>query len=135
MDVDIIPSDHLYFYILPESVNRAEIFAEDEAGTEISYKKPLITFSARNLGAFIDGNYKRAVVDGESCNGEKQGEYLLVVCDRAGMVMVPFLKDYYDGIYVVNIKDIVWMQNTNQFGELGYYRALEEFAESGQSNE
>ena len=71
-----------------------------------------------------------------------------MVCDSAGRLLVPYLKDYYDGVYVVNIKldgefyldfnqiveeyhisDVLYVQNTMEMGVSGYSKALNDFCE------
>ena len=99
------PVDWTYYYLLPDSVNRAEIMRLDEKGQMFSFKKPLITISARNDGTFIDAAYLRAIVDGKAKEKANQGKYLLVICDEKGKLIVPYLKDYYDGVYVINVKE------------------------------
>ena len=99
------PVDWTYYYLLPDSLNRVEITRLDDNGQIIHYKKPLLTVSARNDGTFIDVSYIRAIVDGKAGNKEKQGQYVLVICDEKGKLLVPYLKDYYDGVYVVNVRE------------------------------
>lgn len=100
-----LPADRTYYYLLPDSVDRVEVIRTDEAGKEIRYKKPLITASARNNGAFIGSRFTRAIVEGKACAKKYQGRYVLVLCDERGKLLVPYLKDYYDGVYVVSVKE------------------------------
>lgn len=141
------PVDWTYYYLIPGSVNRAEILRLDENGQMFSFKKPLITISARNDGTFIDAAYVRAIVDGETQEKSNRGKYLLVICDEKGKLIVPYLKDYYDGVYVINVKEdgafardvheilrayhiteAVYVQNACDMGVDGYDKAWQGFA-------
>lgn len=142
------PIDRTYYYMLPGAENKVEIIQTDLSGETIRYKKPLITPSAGNTGAFIASSYTRAIVEGDACDEEKRDNDILVVCDASGKMIVPFLKQYYAGVYVVNvredydfykdinrivdtyhIKEIVFAQNGFRMGATGYYRALADFCE------
>ena len=143
-----VPDDENYYYMLQGSDNMVEVIALDDDGTEVTYKKPLITPSSANLASYINGSFNRAIVEGGSKESVSGGKHLLVICDSAGKVVVPFLKDYYDGIYVVNVRedytlyddlneivakynisDVVYAQNSLELGVKGYYRALSAFCE------
>lgn len=140
--------DSLYYYLLPGTVDDAEVFDIDSIGKKVSYKKPLITNSDTNLGAFIDGGYTRAIVEGESYDKESPDEKILLICDGRGKLLAPYLKDYYDGVYVVNIREdyefiddiqeiveehniseMVIAQTVIEMGAKGYYRALSKVLE------
>lgn len=140
--------DQNYYYLLPDAPNMAEVFAENSSGEKLSYKKPIVTSSARNLGAFIDSIYSRAIVEGTPQDAEKEGKYLLIICDNAGQLLVPYLKDYYDGVYVINIRkedklyedlneivetyhisEVVFAQSAMEMGSRGYSKAVNPFCE------
>lgn len=141
------PVDWTYYYLLPDSVNRVEIMRLDENRKMFSFKKPLITISARNDGTFIDAAYVRAIVDGKAQHDNHKGKYLLVICDEKGKLIVPYLKDYYDGVYVINVKEdgnladdihdilqtyhiteAVYVQNACDMGVDGYDKMWQGFA-------
>ena len=138
--------DHIHYYMYPNSHNLVEVIKEDDNGNVINVKKPLITPSYRNTGMFIDSKYLSAIVEGKSLNGSNDGKYLLVVTDDTGKIMTPYLKDYYDGVYVVsilrnydlydkineiveqyNITDMLYIQSVSTMGNEGYSRALNPF--------
>lgn len=148
-DADLI-EDHVHYYILPGTKNRVEETRYDNGVATVS-KKPLITPSYRNTGMFISNGYYNAVVEGESTVEKNKGKYLMVICDGAGKIMVPFLKDYYDGVYVVNIMrdeglintindvltkynitDVLYIQNVMNMGVNSYSSALNRFCEEKQ---
>lgn len=143
-----IPYDSLYYYLLPGTVDDAEVFDIDSIGKKVSYKKPLITSSGTNLGAFIEGGYTRAIVEGESHDKERADEKIMLICDESGKLLAPYLKDYYDGVYVVNIREdyefiddiqeiveehniseMVIAQSVIEMGAKGHYRALSKVLE------
>lgn len=143
-----IPGDRTYYYLLPGSDNRVEIMDTDSSGKTICYKKPLITSSVADTGSFIAPVFTRAIVEGDTDNEKTKDSYILVVCDECGKMLVPYLKDYYDGVYVINIKEdddfftdikqivdayhiteVVFSQNALKMGASGYYRALSDFCE------
>lgn len=133
----------LYYYWLKGLPQQAEIIRFHKVEGEERYKKPLFTPSSINLSSVIEDEYDRAIVEGESLDGKKTDQYLLVINDRAGAWSVPYLKDYYDGIYVINIhedsflyrdiesiveeyriSEVLWVQNAMELGKKGYYKAL-----------
>lgn len=142
------PADRTYYYLIPDSPNKVEIIDIESSGKKNCYKKPLITSSVGNTGAFIAPDYTRAIVEGDTDNEKTKDSYILVVCDGCGKMLVPYLKDYYDGVYVVNIKEdydfytdirqivdeyhiteVVFSQNALEMGATGYDRALLDFCE------
>lgn len=143
-----IQYDSLYYYLLPDAVDDIEVIDTDASGERVCYKKSLITNSGTNLGAFIDGGYTRAIVEGESYDKESPDEKILLICDGRGKLLAPYLKDYYDGVYVVNIREdyefiddiqkildeyniseLVIAQSAIEMGAKGYYRALSKVLE------
>jgi len=146
--------DYVEYYNLPDSVNRVEVFAKDDNGEIYSYKRFLYSEAASNLGTFVYTSDIRAIVEGESIQEKNKDKYLLVICDEAGKVIVPFLKDYYDGIYVVNIalddnfyedinnivkeyniSEVLYIQKSMRIGDSGYSKALNDFRREDSSNE
>lgn len=143
---DSWPYDRVYYYLIPGSENKAEIIYTTEDGNTICYKKPVITCSARNTGSFITSNYTRAIVEGETTEKSHKDKYVLVIGDETGKLLVPYLKDYYDGVYLVNVRqdrnfytdideivnqyqitEVVFAQRAVEMGKLGYDLALNEF--------
>lgn len=141
--------DRIVYYSLPDSKNRAQICGIQEDGERYCYKKPLVTTSAMNTGSFLDNHFCRAIVEGEARNDIKKGKYVLVVCDERGKLLVPYLKDYYDGVYVVNImedydfkndlkdiikrydiSEVVYAQSAVYMGNTGFSRALNGFCQT-----
>lgn len=133
----------LVYYWLKDSPDRVEIILFDDDGKKQGYKKALFTPSSVNLSSIIESDYARAVVEGKSMDGKKLDEYLLLIGDRKGKLLVPYLKDYYAGIIVIkisedpflyddintlikeyNIKEVLWAQNSLELAKTGYYRAL-----------
>lgn len=138
--------NRIEYYSLPGKKQLATIMRVYDVGTVKTYKKPLFSPSLVNMSSVIDSNYARAIVEGESVDGRNKDNHLLVICDTAGKCVVPFLKDYYDGIYVINIhqddrfyhdieqimdeyniNEVLWIQTAEQYGKKGYFRALEEW--------
>lgn len=137
----------LYYYQLKDSLQRVEIIL-NEGDVLKSYKKPLFTPSTVNLSAVIDSSFVRAIVAGKSMDGNKTEQYLMVICDYSGKWIVPYLKDYYAGIYVINvykdnylyqdicdllvennITEVMWVQDGQELGKKGYSKALTDFVE------
>lgn len=139
-----LADNRLYYYWLKGLRQQAKIMVRNPQGKEESYKKPLFTPSSINQTSLLDDDYDRAIVEGESVDKKKEKNYLLVLNDRAGAWVVPYLKDYYDGIYVVNLQrdpyfykdaakiikeyritELLWVQNAMELGKKGYDKALE----------
>lgn len=139
-----LADNRLYYYWLKGARQQVKILVRNPQGKEESYKKPLFTPSSINQTSLLDDDYDRAIVEGESVDKKKENKYLLVLNDRAGSWVVPYLKDYYDGIYVVNLQrdscfyndvaeiikeyritELLWVQNAMELGKKGYDKALE----------
>lgn len=140
-----IPEDPLFYYLLPGAPNRAQIIWRDEEGRTGTYPVPVVTSSAQNLGAFLASIYERAVVEG----GGEQGN-LLLICDAAGKVLAPFLANYCQELYVVNVETdscfyeefaayleenditaVVYSQSAWTLGERSFSSAVNAFLEDG----
>lgn len=136
-------NNRLRFYRLRDAPQRVEVIGVGEQGGQEQYKKPLFTPSSINLASVIDSTYARAIVEGESIDGRNTENYLLVICDVVGSWVVPYLKDYYAGVYVINIcedsylyKDLddlvekygiteaLWVQTAAELGKAGYDKAM-----------
>lgn len=134
--------DELVYYHLPGSQNLAKII-EVQDGKTVEINKALITFSSRNTSSVLSGNYVRAIVPGDALSSAKKDEYLLLLCDGDGKLLLPYLKNYYKGVYVVNIthnsflqedistlvqsyhvKDVLIAQDTLNFGKKGFDAAV-----------
>ena len=100
-----LPTDKTYYYILPGTENKVEIMETNSSGEQICYKKPLITPSAGNTGAFIAPSFTRALVVGDAYNEKKKDNNILIVCDESGKMIVPYVKQYYAGVYVINVRE------------------------------
>ncbi|MCH4192201.1 MAG: DHHW family protein [Butyrivibrio sp.] len=143
-----IEEDPLYFYLSPKSENREEIVEENSAGEMIRTKKPMITTETVGLGAFVGNDYEYAIVDG------KGAKTILVICDRTGNVMVPFLADEFRKVYVINIEradvtaeeirniikeyevsDVLWVQNVLRMGDGEYCKVLNSIISDEMENE
>ncbi len=153
----LLPEDKLIYYILPNSKNRVCVMTMDENGKKTTYKKPLITASSRNTSSIISGRFCRAIVEGDALSddlaNDKKGHYVLLVCDDAGKLLAMYLKDYYDGVYVININEdyafsmeineiveanniseVVFAQNAIYMGNPGYSRAFNKWQQGGVNN-
>lgn len=142
------PDDELVYYDLPEGINRAHIITE-QGEKRVEIKKPLLTFSSRNTSSVLAGDYIRAIVPGDACAENKKDEYLLFLCDGEGKLLLPYLKNYYKGVYVVkitcksglefdiarvvreyNVKDVLIAQSVSELGKTGHFAAVSEMVDA-----
>ena len=125
-------------YIFPEGKNLEKLEKKTESGTEWR-ACPVFVQSRKGIGTVVGGGkWTRAIVEG---NGQAGG--LLMLVDDSGKLMVPYLDEDYEKVYVVNIswceeikeklpgfiekygiRDIVWAQSAERIGNEGYSRAL-----------
>lgn len=149
-EVNQIPSDKNYYYILPNGKNREKVEQETEKGSEWILRQT-IAQSATGLDTFIGGVWLRAVVEGDGKSQEKKDQAILLVCDESGKMLAPYLANYYKEVYLVNvinykmpdetleeivreygIKELVLAQNCSTLGNPGYSSALNGFVNQGE---
>lgn len=139
-----LQDDELVLYDLAGAETMSRVISyEDEK--LVAVNKPLVTLSSRNTSSVLTGDFVRAIVPGEGRSESKKDEYLLLLCDQEGKLLVPYLKNYYKGVYVVNISrksdlkydisilmneyqinDVLLAQDVSELGKEGYYAALTE---------
>lgn len=143
--IEELESDPLYYYLLPNGTNRMATMSKVE-GVIVSVKRPLIAVSEGGINVFAGGDWEAAMVEGDGLNSKKSGETLLMVTDGRGQIILPFLANYYEQIYVVdiqengwfsavindivatyNIKDVIITQRVSRLGDCSYSLALNDF--------
>lgn len=135
------PDDPVFYYLLPGSKNRETLL--NEKG--LVFQRPVFTPSAKGMDTFV-GTGPYAVLEGDAKNEETQDAAVLLICDSNGRLLAPFLANYYEKVFVVQIQqyeslhgdfpgimadygieDIVWAQSSQNLGSAAYSRALDSF--------
>lgn len=141
LEEDAPPGDAVYYYILPDAKNR-ETFVT-EGGRQ--YQRPVFTSSASGMDTFV-GTGQYAVIDGDEKNEETKDSSIMLICDPNGRLLAPFLANYYETVFVVDIyryvdfsknfstimstygiEDIVWAQTSQDMGRTRWGKALNRF--------
>lgn len=133
--------DPVYYYALPDTKNRETLVTMDGR----QYQRPVFSSSASGLDTFV-GTGRYAVIDGDEKNEETKDSSIMLICDPDGKLLAPFLANYYETVFVVNIyeyedfskdfssilrtygiEDIVWAQTSQNMGSVSRGRALNRF--------
>lgn len=137
--VEQIPGDRIYYYLLPDSANRTEIF-NYENGEVVNRKKPTVVRSGSGVATFVGGTFDWAVVEGDSKEETKKDKSVLLLCSSDGRMVAPYLANYYENVYVVNIAnyhnfldELPDFQNKYPFDEIIYVPTAHELCSEGVS--
>lgn len=142
LDEGAPPGDPVYYYALPDTKNRETLVTMDGR----QYKRPVFSSSASGLDTFV-GTGQYVVIDGDEKNEETKDSSIMLICDPDGRLLAPFLANYYETVFVVNIyeytdfskdfpsilsnygiEDIVWAQTSQNMGRASKANALNRFA-------
>ena len=129
-----IEEDKIYYYKPMDSKNIA-INYKTENGTLVMEKGPVISQSRGGLNNFIGSDFEYSVITGDKLVAEKSNKNALLICDRAGKLIAPFLGFSYDTLVVINlqeyenltndylslinkynINDVFWIQKADEMG-------------------
>lgn len=143
--LDKLEYDPVYFYLLPGAANRMETL--DVVDGEIqSEKRPFIASSENGRNTFGGGSYERTVVVGDGIDPVRKDQSVLLVADSVGKLVIPYLANYYNQVYFVNIQefgllsetldeilaayniqDVIVTQSALNLGDQSYSKALNDF--------
>lgn len=100
-------TDPTYLYSLPGSKGYCQQFTVGAGGEISSIKKALLRKHEVGSGSVIASQACHwAVVEGD---GEEETGTLLLIGDRSGKVLVPFLANHYRRVYYVNLEEDLWL--------------------------
>lgn len=140
---DDAESDSVTYYLYPGSANRMEVL---NAENEKTLKRPFIATSENGTNTFGGALWERAVTEGDGLDATKGSHSVLLICDYRGRMVVPFLANYYDQVYMVdvtwygdltntldsilteyNIEDVIVVQGAEALGDDSFSNALNDF--------
>lgn len=135
--------DPLFCYILPDARNREIVL--DENGKE--YRCPVFSPSTGGINCIV-GDGQSVILEGDEQNEATKDEAIMLICDSNGRFLAPYLANYYETVYLVNverytvfyndmpsilrtygIKDIVLSQSAGRLGDNSYSDALNAFSD------
>lgn len=147
--IEAIPEDPLFFYLLPEGKNEA-LRVTNKNGTEAADKIRTVSKSRVGETAFIGSEYQWALAEGDRKDDDKKEHTALIICDRNGQLLVPYLTSYYKQVYVINsvynqfsveqfqeifqkydVSDVILAQSADMFGEVPVKSFLENVRNMG----
>lgn len=92
------PDDACFYYCFPESKNIETVVKGGTASVE-----PILSRSRLGRSTFIGGSYAWAVLSGDAQSEKLREETILMICDDSGKLLAPFLANYCDSLYAVNL--------------------------------
>lgn len=135
--LDGITRDPLHLYIKGTNVNREELTLKNSQGETQTVKRRTIQFNSTGSETIIGSIFEHSVVEGM---GEGS---LLLISDYSGKMMISYLSELFEKIYVVNIdydgdfaqnierivseydiSQVLWAQDAAKMGDPSYMYAL-----------
>lgn len=133
----MIEDDPFFIHIKGDNPNREELTFLNSENQRETIKRNTIQMKANGPTAVIGGSYFHSIVEG---NGEGS---LILLTDSTGKLMISYLSEIYEKIYVVNITredeliqdlnavcsqygvhQILWVQRGDMLGDRSYMMAL-----------
>lgn len=147
-DIGNMEQEPFYIYINGSSLNREELTFENKEGQLQTLKRQMIQFNSSGSYAVIGSDYEHSIVEGSE-KGQRKGN-LLLIADTKGKMMVSYLSEIFEKVYVSNIYEdadliqnldeilekynieyIVWAQDVTETGNISYMRALNPLLKEG----
>lgn len=146
--IENMEKEPFYTYLNGSNPNREELTFENKEGQLKTLKRQMIQFNSSGSNAVIGSNYKHSVVEGRG-KGQRKGN-LLLIADTRGKMMIPYLSEIFEKVYVSNIYEdadliqnmdeimekynieyVIWAQDVNEIGNRSYMKALNPLLEGG----
>ena len=145
-DIENMEKEPFYIYINGSNPNREELTLENKEGQLQTLKRQMIQFNSSGSHAVIGPDYEHSVVEGR---GKGKGN-LLLITDIRGKMMISYLSEIFEKVYVSNIYEdadliqnlddilekynieyIVWAQDVAETGNRSYMKALNPLLKEG----
>lgn len=142
--LDEVECDPVYYYQLPDGANRMETL-DIVDGVIVREKRPFITVSENGTNTF-GGSHERAIVKGDGLGVHVKDSTVLLIGDNTAKMVIPYLANYYNQVYFVNIQeygvlseildeilaayniqDVIVTQSALNLGDQSYSKALNDF--------
>ena len=148
-EIENMEGDPFYIYINGSNPNREELTFKNKEGQPQTLKRQTIQFNGSGNDAVIGSDYEHnSIVEGRG-KGQRKGN-LLLIADARGKMMISYLSEVFDKVYVSNIyKDadliqnldeilekydieyIIWAQDVAETGNRSYMKALNPLLKEG----
>lgn len=111
-----IEKDPFYIYINGSNPNREELTFKNKQNQIQTVKRNMIQFNNSGTNAVIATSYMHSVVEGRG-KGKRKGN-LLLIADTRGKMMISYLSEIFEKVYVSNIYgDADLIQNLDEILE------------------
>ena len=136
-----IEKDPFYIYINGSNPNREELTFKNKQNQIQTVKRNMIQFNNSGTNAVIATSYMHSVVEGRG-KGKRKGN-LLLIADTRGKMMISYLSEIFEKVYVsniygdadliqnldeilekYNIEYVIWAQDVAETGNRSYMKAL-----------
>lgn len=147
-DIGNMEQEPFYIYINGSSLNREELTLVNKEGQLQTLKRQMIQFNSSGSQAVIGAVYEHSIVEGRG-KGQPKGN-LLLIADTRGKMMIPYLSEIFEKVYVSNIYEdadliqnmdeilekynieyVIWAQDVAETGNRSYMKALNPLLEEG----
>ena len=131
--INNIEKDPFYIYINGSNPNREELTFKNKQNQIQTVKRNMIQFNNSGTNAVIATSYMHSVVEGRG-KGKRKGN-LLLIADTRGKMMISYLSEIFEKVYVSNIYgDADLIQNLDEILEkynIEYVICAQDVAETG----
>ena len=143
-----IEKDPFYIYINGSNPNREELTFKNKQNQIQTVKRNVIQFNNSGTNAVIATSYMHSVVEGRG-KGKRKGN-LLLIADTRGKMMISYLSEIFEKVYVsniygdadliqnldeilekYNIEYVIWAQDVAETGNRSYMKALNPLLKEG----
>ena len=147
-DIKNMEQEPFYIYINGSNPNCEKLIFENKEGQLQTLKRQMIQFNGSGSHAVIGSDYEHSIVEGRG-KGQRKGN-LLLIADTRGKLMISYLSEIFEKVYVSNIYEdvdliqnldeilekynieyIVWAQDVAETGNISYMRALNPLLKEG----
>lgn len=145
-DIENMEKEPFYIYMNGSNPNREELTFENKEGQLQTLKRQMIQFNSSGSNTVIGSDYDHSIVVGK---GEKKGN-LLLIADTRGKMMISYLSEIFEKVYVSNIYEdvdliqnldeilkkynieyVIWAQDVAETGNRSYMKALNPLLKEG----
>ena len=146
--INNIEKDPFYIYINGSNPNREELTFKNKQNQIQTVKRNMIQFNNSGTNAVIATSYMHSVVEGRG-KGKRKGN-LLLIADTRGKMMISYLSEIFEKVYVsniygdadliqnldeilekYNIEYVIWAQDVAETGNRSYMKALNPLLKEG----
>ena len=143
-EIENMEGDPFYIYINGSNPNREELTFENKKGQLQTLKRQTIQFNSSGSDAVVGSDYEHSIVEGRGKGN------LLLIADARGKMMIPYLSEIFEKVYVSNIYEdadliqnldeildkydieyIIWAQDVAETGNRSYMNALNPLLKGG----